>query len=125
MTLAPRYLRGVVAGVCVAPALALAQPASAPAGPAEAGKLTVEAQAARTMQGRNLAASCAVCHGTDGKPPADSPIPLLAGRQQAELVELMFNFKNGKRSGTVMPQIAKGYSDAQILAMAAWFADQK
>ena len=77
------------------------------------------------MQGRNLAASCAVCHGTDGKPPADSPIPLLAGRQQAELVELMFNFKNGKRSGTVMPQIAKGYSDAQILAMAAWFADQK
>ena len=37
----------------------------------------------------------------------------------------MFNFKNGKRSGTVMPQIAKGYSDAQILAMAAWFADQK
>ena len=50
---------------------------------------------------------------------------LVLGRQQAELVELMFNFKNGKRSGTVMPQIAKGYSDAQILAMAAWFADQK
>lgn len=126
--LSSRWMAGVVAVACAAPLLALAQPAaSSPmtAGPADAGKLTVEVQASRTDQARNQAASCAVCHGPDGKPPADSPVPRLAGRPQAELVELMLNYKNGKRPGTVMPQIAKGYSDADILALAAWFADQK
>ncbi|WP_035880021.1 c-type cytochrome [Cupriavidus sp. BIS7] len=122
-----RYLSGIVAGACAAPLLALAQPASGPqpAGPADSGKLTVEAQAARMAQARNQAASCAICHGPDGRPPAGSPIPQLAGRQQADLVEMMLDYKSGKRPGTVMPQIARGYSDAEIIAMAAWFADQK
>ncbi len=122
-----RYLSGIVVGVCAAPLLALAQPASGPqpAGPADTGKLTVEAQAARMAQARNQAASCAICHGPDGKPPAGSPIARLAGRQQADLVEMMLDYKSGKRPGTVMPQIARGYSDAEIIAMAAWFADQK
>lgn len=94
-------------------------------GPADTGKLTIEVQRSRTEQARNQAASCAVCHGPDGRPPAGSPVPALAGRPQAELIELMLNFKNGKRPGTVMPQIAKGYSDSEIIAIAAWFADQK
>ena len=34
-------------------------------------------------------------------------------------------FRDGKRPATVMHQIAKGYTDAQIDAMAAWFAAQK
>ncbi len=130
--LSPRWIAAIAAGACMAPWLALAQPASGAAAsgpmtasPADPGKLTVEVQAARTEQARNQAASCAVCHGPDGKPPADSPVPRLAGRAQAELVELMLNYKNGKRPGTVMPQIAKGYSDTEILALAAWFADQK
>ncbi|MCA3182297.1 MAG: c-type cytochrome [Cupriavidus sp.] len=93
--------------------------------PADAGKMTIEVQRSRTEQARNQAASCAVCHGPDGRPPADSPVPRLAGRPQAELVELMLNFKNGKRPGTVMPQIANGYSDTEIIAISAWFADQK
>jgi cytochrome c553 len=33
-------------------------------------------------------------------------------------------FRDGKRPATVMHQIAKGYSDAQIEAMASWFAAQ-
>jgi cytochrome c553 len=124
-----RYLTGIAAGAC-APLLALAQPApapmpSGPAGPADTGKMTVEVQAARMAQARNHAASCAICHGPDGKSPAGSPVPRLAGRQQADLVELMLDFKNGRRPGTVMPQIARGYSDTEIIAMAAWFADQK
>ncbi|MNN02574.1 Cytochrome subunit of sulfide dehydrogenase [compost metagenome] len=52
-------------------------------------------------------------------------MPGLAGRPSAELVELMLNYKNGKRPGTVMPQIAKGYSDTEILGIASWFADQQ
>ncbi|MDT6962126.1 c-type cytochrome [Cupriavidus sp. SZY C1] len=124
-----RWMAGLAAAMCAAPLLAqpAAVPASAPmtAGPADTGKMTVEVQRARTDQARNQAASCAVCHGPDGRAPADSPVPGLAGRSQAELIELMLNFKNGKRPGTVMPQIAKGYSDTEIIAMAAWFADQK
>jgi cytochrome c553 len=34
-------------------------------------------------------------------------------------------FRDGSRPATVMHQIAKGYTDAQIDAMAAWFAAQK
>lgn len=94
-------------------------------GPASEARTTVEAQSARVQQARNQAASCAACHGPDGRAPADSPVPGLAGRPRAEIVELMLNYKNGKLPGTVMPQIAKGYSDTEILAIASWFADQK
>jgi cytochrome c553 len=34
-------------------------------------------------------------------------------------------FKNDKRQGTIMHQIAKGYTDAEITQMAAYFAAQK
>lgn len=128
MSLFQRWTAGLAAGACMVPMLAAAQSAaSAPmtAGPADSGKMSIEVQRSRTEQARNQAASCAVCHGPDGKPPAGSTVPRLAGRQQADLIELMLNFKNGKRPGTVMPQIAKGYSDTEIIAMSAWFADQK
>jgi cytochrome c553 len=34
-------------------------------------------------------------------------------------------FRDGKRPATVMHQISKGYTDAQIDAIAGWFAAQK
>ncbi len=40
----------------------------------------------------------------------------------ADLAEQMKAFKAGTRPGTVMPQLAKGYSDAQIAQLAAYFA---
>ena len=73
---------------------------------------------------RSLAATCAQCHGTNGRAPADSIVPGLAGRPAAEIVERMLQFKAGTRPATVMPQIASGYSDAQIRALAAYFAAQ-
>ena len=36
--------------------------------------------------------------------------------------EQMQAFKSGTRPGSVMPQLAKGYSDAQIEQLAAYFA---
>jgi cytochrome c553 len=33
-------------------------------------------------------------------------------------------FRDGKRPATVMHQIAKGYTDTQIDAIAAWYAAQ-
>jgi len=74
--------------------------------------------------GRNLAAGCAICHGTQGKPAPGAPLVPLAGLPREHIVSQMRAFRDGQRPATVMHQIAKGYSDAQIEAMAAWFAAQ-
>lgn len=80
------------------------------------------AQSAAAIRVRSLAASCAGCHGTDGRAVDGSAVPSLAGMPAAALIERMNAFKSGARSGTVMPQLAKGFSDAQIAQLAAWFA---
>ena len=74
---------------------------------------------------RNLAAGCAICHGTQGRPAPNAPLIPLAGLPQDHIATQMRAFRDGKRPATVMHQIAKGYTDAQIDAMAAWFAAQK
>ena len=75
--------------------------------------------------GRNLAAACAICHGTQGKPPAGAPVVALAGLPREHIASQMRAFRDGTRPATVMHQIAKGYNDQQIDAMAAWFAARK
>ena len=79
---------------------------------------------AQDVQGRNLAASCAICHGTEGRPATSDVVPL-AGLPREYIVKQLQDFRDGKRPATVMHQIAKGYSDPQINALAAWFAAQK
>jgi cytochrome subunit of sulfide dehydrogenase len=73
--------------------------------------------------GRNLAATCANCHGTNGR--SSGTIERLAGTPAAQIIERMKEFQTGKRPATIMHQLAKGYSDEQIAAMAAFFAAQK
>ena len=70
---------------------------------------------------RNLAAACAMCHGSDGRP-ATKDLGPLAGLPRDYIAAQMRAFRDGKRPATVMHQIAKGYSDAEIDALAAWFA---
>ena len=79
---------------------------------------------AQEPQGRNLAAPCAICHGTDGRPVTKDVVPL-AGLPKEYIVKQLVDFKNGTRPATVMHQLSKGYTDAQIDAIAAWFAAQK
>jgi cytochrome c553 len=71
---------------------------------------------------RALAANCAQCHGTDGRPVAGAGIPALAGRDRAELAAALAAFKRGAAPATVMDQIAKGYSDEELAALADYFA---
>ena len=73
---------------------------------------------------RDLAFACAACHGTGGRAVPGSSVPGLAGRPRAEIVQIMGQFKSGARPATVMHQIAKGYSDAEIAAIAEYFARQ-
>jgi cytochrome subunit of sulfide dehydrogenase len=85
---------------------------------------SARAQDAATLRERSLAATCAACHGTDGRAIAGAAWPALAGMPAAQLSAQMKAFKSGQRTGTVMPQLAKGFSDAQIDRLAAWFAAQ-
>ena len=73
---------------------------------------------------RSLAASCAACHGTAGRAVAGSSVAGLAGRPKDELVQLMGQFKKGERPATLMHQIAKGYGDDEIAALADYFSKQ-
>jgi cytochrome c553 len=70
---------------------------------------------------RSLAATCTTCHGTDGISVGGVP-PSLAGQSKDFLLQQMNDFKSGKRVATVMHQHAKGYSDAQLERIAAYFA---
>jgi len=71
---------------------------------------------------RSLAASCAACHGTNGRAAPGSTVPGLAGRSRDDIVQVMAQFKAGQRPATVMHQIAKGYTEAEIAAMAEYFS---
>jgi cytochrome subunit of sulfide dehydrogenase len=83
------------------------------------------AQDAQTLNLRALAATCANCHGTQGVAVPNASVPGLAGLPAAYIAEQMKAFKAGTRPATVMHQLAKGYSDAQIEAIAAYYAAQK
>ena len=82
------------------------------------------AAAAQDASARNLAAGCAICHGTEGRA-VTRDVTTLAGIPPDHLAKQLRDFRDGKRPATVMHQIAKGYTDAQIDALAAWFAAQK
>lgn len=83
------------------------------------------AQQADALYVRSLAATCANCHGTGGKALDGAPVPGLAGLPKEHIVQQMQAFKSGARPATIMHQLAKGYDDAQIEQLAAWFAAQK
>ncbi len=77
------------------------------------------------VTGQRLAANCANCHGTNGVPASDSPLPALAGQPVNALITAMKEFKAGTRPATIMHQLAKGYTDEQIALIAAYFSAQK
>jgi cytochrome subunit of sulfide dehydrogenase len=83
------------------------------------------AQDARALNQRALAATCANCHGTQGQAVSNAAVPGLAGMPAGYLIEQMKAFKAGTRPATVMHQLSKGYSDAQIESIAAYYAAQK
>jgi sulfide dehydrogenase cytochrome subunit len=66
------------------------------------------------------AQGCLGCHGAGGA--GSTPIAGLAGRPAGDLVAAMAAFRAGQRPATIMTRIAKGYSEAEIAAMAAYFA---
>lgn len=83
----------------------------------------VAAQSSDPHLARNLASTCFNCHGPDGV--SRGEVASLAGQKKDDLVLKMQEFKAGKRPATIMHQLAKGYTDAQIELIANWFADRR
>jgi cytochrome c553 len=71
---------------------------------------------------RNLAATCASCHGTNGH--AVDEMKPLAGMPADRIVQLVAEFGNATRPATVMHQIARGFTAEQIRLIAGYFAAQ-
>ena len=73
-----------------------------------------------------MAAACAMCHGTQRQARRRArPWPALAGRPaRRDRRRRMAQFKAGTKPATIMHQIAKGYSDAEIAALADYFSKQ-
>jgi cytochrome c553 len=69
------------------------------------------------------AASCTGCHPSSAR--IASPVPRLAGLDRAAVIRAMQDFRAGKRPATVMDRIAKGFTDEEIQAIAAWYSAQR
>ena len=69
------------------------------------------------------AASCSGCHPAAAR--VTSPVPRLAGLDRTAIIRAMQDFRSGRRAGTVMDRIAKGFTDEEIQAIAAWYATQR
>jgi cytochrome c553 len=114
-------------GGVLAVAIATCTPvcAQAPAAaPSQAPAITFAASNLTPQGVRAMAATCAACHGTNGQS-AGGAVPGLAGTNKEYFVNQMAAFKQGKREATIMHQLSKGYSDAEISAMGDFFAAQK
>lgn len=82
-------------------------------------------QTATQLHSRATAAMCANCHGTDGRTIEGSAIPSLVGMPKEYMVLQMKAFKDGSRPATVMHQITKGLTDAQIDTISSYYAATK
>ena len=72
---------------------------------------------------RNLAATCANCHGTNGNARGD--MKPLAGVSAEKILAAIADFKSGNQPATIMHQVAKGYTDEQMRLIAGYFAAQQ
>lgn len=75
-------------------------------------------------EGRALSHACTSCHGIEGR--GSTQIPALAGRSASELLALLQELRRPDVamdvSATIMPRLLRGYDDAQLEALAAYFA---
>jgi len=76
-------------------------------------------QDAQVLYHRALAATCASCHGTDGKGVEGAGMPLINQLTEKNMLTQLMAFKIGERAGTIMPQLMKGYTDEQLQIIAS------
>lgn len=97
--------------------------AAATAALAAASAFPVHAQDAQTLQAAGLAATCANCHGTQGRT-VGTALPPLAGMDKDAMLQQLRAFRSGARPATIMHQLTKGYSEAQLEQIATYLSRQ-
>jgi cytochrome subunit of sulfide dehydrogenase len=86
--------------------------------------LGVPLHARAETEGRRLAATCAACHGTDGRS-VTTAVPGFEQLSREDIAQRMREFRDGKRPATVMHQLARGYTDRQIDQVAAYLETRR
>ena len=74
-------------------------------------------------RGRELAPSCAACHGPAGNSPSPA-FPILAGQHEAYLYSALKAYQSRSRDNAIMSATIIGMNDQQLKDLAAWFASQ-
>jgi len=73
--------------------------------------------------GAAMAWQCAPCHGTNGQEFLEA-MPPLAGMPVEQFTKAMIAYRDGTRPAVIMDRVARGFTDAEIDAMAQWFVKQ-
>ena len=81
-----------------------------------------ESGAAPGKSVQDLAKPCAACHAADGNGTA-AQYPRLAGQYHDYLERAMHEYKTGDRQNAIMAGFVKTLSDADIDALARYFAE--
>ena len=89
-----------------------------------AAPLLCAAQSPDALYVRSLAANCSNCHGTGGHAVPTSAVPGLAGMPREYMLRQLQAFRDGSRPATVMHQIARGFTPAQLEQIAGYFSAQ-
>ncbi|MBD0275615.1 MAG: c-type cytochrome [Acetobacteraceae bacterium] len=84
--------------------------------------LVLAPAAARAAASPPGASSCGGCHAEAGRP--DAAVPSIRGRPASEIAAAMRAYAAGERPATVMDRIAKGFSEDEVQAIAAWISAQ-
>lgn len=69
-----------------------------------------------------IAKTCAACHGEKGIGTAPM-YPHLAGQEADYLLHALKEYKSGRRQNQIMQPMAQGLSEAEMEAVANYFAD--
>jgi len=88
-----------------------------------AGLLASGAGASDPRPADMLSNTCAGCHGTNGASAGDA-MPTIGGLNKRYVYKAMKDFQGDARESTIMGRMARGYSDLELQAIAAFFSEQ-
>lgn len=80
---------------------------------------SAQSNSAEQIYNMSLVATCANCHGTNGISAAGGDMPKINDLTHEQIKKSLMDYKSGARQGTIMPQLAKGYTDEQINTIAS------
>lgn len=71
--------------------------------------------------GAYLGGECLTCHAPDE---SDGSIPLIHGKNKADIASALLEYKHQQRTNDVMRGVAAALTDEEIAALAAYFSEQ-